>query len=542
LRPLKAARHALLREPDVDGASRTPMAPALRKAVLRVLSHYDNHLREVLTSLVDGVERTAAELVRRQDALHEGTSLGELDVLRAELGQLAERQTRLGDQLVGTDGGVVRTRAELASQGRRVQELDDALAEEAAERGDQVNGVAERLDRLTLALNRTLDRIDSLESRVAAALRERDSRMDSGMHTAATAIRTADAVRRVMVREYERQDAGGKDVDEEYGAPTSLVLCDAGLMRLPASDEVMLPLLSSNGVWEPEVSALIDSLLEPDGVFVDVGAYVGYQTVRVLSRLGAAGAVVAVEPHAPAATLLRRNVEVNVSPSVARRLVVLESAAWDSSCDLAAEPARRGGVNVRPISGGPTPPSVDAIDSASAEDTEPAAGEAVNGHAPGAASGDATDAAGEGAEDGLDQGVALRDGGTVPATRLDRELEALPELRQMRLSVVKVDVPGCAHRALGGLVRLLRRDRPHVVCSFSVAATAALGDDPATVLREFTTWGYEPVLLGEQQPASPEQVLDAANGRDSITLWLQPREKLAAATPTDSVDRSTSRP
>jgi len=76
---------------------------------------------------------------------------------------------------------VVRVRAELAGQGRRIQELDDALADEAAERGDQVNGVAERLDRLTMALNRTLDRIDSLESRMAAALRERVRRFDEGV-------------------------------------------------------------------------------------------------------------------------------------------------------------------------------------------------------------------------------------------------------------------------------------------------------------------------------------------------------------------------
>jgi hypothetical protein len=516
------------------------MAPALRKAVLRVLSHYDNHLREVLTSLVDGAERTAAELARRQDELREGTSLGELDVLRAELGQLAERQARLGDQLVGTDGGVVRARAELAGQGRRIQELDDALADEAAERGDQVNGVAERLDRLTMALNRTLDRIDSLESRVVAALRERDSRLDSGLHAAVTAIRTTDALRRVIVREHERHDAGWQDADEEDGAPTSLVLCDAGLMRLPASDDVMLPLLSSNGVWEPEVSALIDSLLEPDGVFVDVGAYVGYQTVRVLSRLGVGGAVVAVEPYAPAATLLRRNVEVNVAPSVAQRLVVLESAAWDSSCDLAAEPARRGGVAVHPVPAGPTSLSAETTDGISAKAIESAAGEAVSGDVPG----DATEeVAGEdAAEDDLDQGVALRGRGTVPGTRLDRELEALPELREMRLSVVKVDVPGRAHRALGGLVRLLRRDRPHVVCSFSGSATAALGDDPAAVLREFSTWGYELVLLGERRPASPEQVLDAAIGRDSVTLWLQPREKLVAGTRTDSVDGRMSSP
>ncbi|NUT51853.1 MAG: hypothetical protein HOV94_31855, partial [Saccharothrix sp.] len=52
LKPLHAAKHALLRQPDVGTASRTPMAPQLRKVVLRVLDHYDNHMRDVLSSLV----------------------------------------------------------------------------------------------------------------------------------------------------------------------------------------------------------------------------------------------------------------------------------------------------------------------------------------------------------------------------------------------------------------------------------------------------------------------------------------------------------
>jgi hypothetical protein len=96
----------------------------------------------------------------------------------------------------------------------------------------------------------------------------------------------------------------------------------------------------------------------------------------------------------------------------------------------------------------------------------------------------------------------------------------------MRLSVVKVDAPGREHRALGGLVRLLRRDRPHVLCAFSPAAISDLGDDPITVLREFRTWGYDLVPLDQQRVVSPEEVLEAsAGGSRSSTLWLRPRGK-----------------
>jgi FkbM family methyltransferase len=248
------------------------------------------------------------------------------------------------------------------------------------------------------------------------------------------------------------------------------VLTDVGLLRLPADDAFMLPLLSSNGVWEPELSELIDSLVEPDGIFLDVGAYIGYQTVRMLSRLGTSGAVVAVEPSPAAMELLKHNVDVNLPDRIAERLVVVEAAAWESAGELRGEPALTGGLSVEPL-----------------------------------------------AEDSPAEGQRVR------ATRLDKELEERPELQGMSLSVVRVDAPGRGHRALAGLVRLLRKDRPHVFLEFSASATEGFGDDPVTVLKEFRMWGYDLVPVATRQPALPEQIVSAMEGLRSITLWLRPR-------------------
>jgi FkbM family methyltransferase len=499
LAPLHAARHALLRRPDVSAASRTPMAPALRKAVLRVLSHYDHHVREVLSTLVDGIERTATELVHQQQLVREGSGVDEWALLRAELEELADRQNRLDDTLTGTDDGVVRVRADIAGLGRRLREAEDAVVNEAAKRGQQVETLAERIDKLTGALDRTLDRIDSLEETVAEVLRERDRKLESGMRTAAHALQTADALRRVVVREHERHGAAAPSVR------SSVVVCDAGLLRLPAEDGVMLPLLSSNGVWEPELSALIDSLVEPGGIFVDVGAYVGYHTVRVASRLGTSGAVVAVEPCATAATLLRHNVEVNVPPAAAQRLVLLDAAAWDTSGPLLGEDALTGGLTVHPASrvenhnSSPDVAAGDAADPTDSVDPPP------DGQASDTTEGDQAH--------------------TVRAVRLDKELEGMPALDGLHLSVVRVDVPGRGHRALGGLVRLLRRDRPHVFCQFSPGAMTEFGDDPAVVLREFRTWGYELMLLDGQQSLSPDELLAALDPARATTLWLRPKTR-----------------
>lgn len=472
LGPLRSARHVLLRQPDVDVGYKIPMAPALRKAVLRVLAHYDDHLRIVLGTLVDGMERTAEELVARQDAGSAGGEIAELNLVAEQLDQLTERIAHLDDRLIGIDDGALRVRADVTGQSRRLAEVEDAVVGEAAKHAKQVVVLADRLDNLTEVLDRTLDRMGELEARVSTVLRENDSRTEVGLEAAIQSLKASDALRRVVLREHERRAGDHPDGLPADQPPSALVLSDAGLLRLPADDGVMLPLLSSNGVWEPELSRLIDSLVEPGGIFVDIGAYVGYHTLRVLSRLGTSGAVVAVEPHVEATNLLRHNVSINVSEAVAERLTVIPAAAWDTAGVLAAEPAMTGGVQLRPL-----PPE------------------------------------------------SPPEGVTVPAVRLDREFENVESLRGMPLAVVKVDVPGRSHRALGGLVRLLRRDRPHVFLSFSVGQTSEAGDDPVTVLREFDTWGFDVLLIGATEPSTPQEIVTATEGQHSSTLWLRPRGK-----------------
>jgi FkbM family methyltransferase len=501
LLPLRSARHVLLREPDVAVGHKIPMAPALRKAVLRVLNHYDAHMRTVLGTLVDGMERTVEEVVARQDDSGGGGELAELRLVSEQLDRMTERVAHLDDRLIGVDDGALRARADLTGQSRRLAEVEDAVVGEAAKRNKQLAMVTDRMDRLTEVLDRTLDRMAELDSRVGTVLREHDSRGEVGLRAASQALQASDALRRVVLRDHERRDAEHPDALLADQPPSSLVLSDAGLLRLPSDDGVMLPLLSSNGVWEPNLTALIDSLVEPDGVFLDIGAYVGYHTLRVLSRLGTSGAVVAVEPSIEATKLLRYNVSVNVPEVVADRLVVVPAAAWDTAGVLAAEPAMTGGVLVRPMPSALLPNPLDGTAPPETTEVPPPSGP----------SGQATPS-------GPD---------TVPSVRLDREFEKVEGLRGMPLSVVKVDIPGRGHRALGGLVRLLRRDRPHVFCAFSAEQTAEIGDDPITVLREFDTWGFDVLLLGDTEPSTPQRIVEVNAGQHSTTLWLRPRGKPA---------------
>jgi FkbM family methyltransferase len=67
--------------------------------------------------------------------------------------------------------------------------------------------------------------------------------------------------------------------------------------------------LACDPSYDPGVASAIDGLTE--GTFLDIGANLGFFTVRAARRLGSRGHVVAIEPHPARFELLRTNVELN---------------------------------------------------------------------------------------------------------------------------------------------------------------------------------------------------------------------------------------
>jgi FkbM family methyltransferase len=65
------------------------------------------------------------------------------------------------------------------------------------------------------------------------------------------------------------------------------------------------------GVWEPDVSHVIQQNLKNGDVFVDIGANIGYDTLLASTRVGAAGGVVAIEASPRTFALLARNLALN---------------------------------------------------------------------------------------------------------------------------------------------------------------------------------------------------------------------------------------
>lgn len=79
------------------------------------------------------------------------------------------------------------------------------------------------------------------------------------------------------------------------------------------------------GVWEPDVSHVIQQNLKNGDVFVDIGANIGYDTLLASSRVGAAGRVVAIEASPRTFALLQRNLALNPAASNVRAVNVAVS-------------------------------------------------------------------------------------------------------------------------------------------------------------------------------------------------------------------------
>ncbi|MGH3930313.1 MAG: FkbM family methyltransferase, partial [Pseudonocardiaceae bacterium] len=226
-------------------------------------------------------------------------------------------------------------------------------------------------------------------------------------------------------------------------------------------DQVVRPWIEYHRSWEKREADLLAELAgRRPGTFLDVGAHIGYHTVRLIRRVSVPRVVV-VEPQPGLVELLRANV---ARAGTATELTILQAAAWDRDGSVAIQQFEEGN------------------------------------------SGDVR--------------VVADDAGQIRAVRLD----GVPEVRDGEVTLVKVDLQGRDHRALAGLRTVLLRDRPNVLCEFCPEAIEELGDDPLEVLEGYRALGYLLCDLdGTTQAVAGELVTRARTAREGfVTVWLQP--------------------
>ena len=451
---LTRSRDALLSRSQPGGASRNPAAPLLRTAVQRALGHHDHHERVVLAAVVDDVEHALLAVhTRVADLEIDTTTARRVDVLERELHRCTERSNQ-----------------ERAARQQDVAGLETATAELHSLVADLVGRVA--------ATERELDGAGA-QAR-AAVLRSDELAVTVGTTAATTAALDGKTVRMFTDRDRARDvEAPGRARDRALvvGLATAAearpvepgqrwVTCDVGVISVP-EDDVFLPWLRAYRSWEVEEAALIAELLVDGTTFLDVGAHVGYHTLKALAGVDRGLRAVAVEADADLAVHLRRNVD---GAGLSAAVEVVELAAWDVGTTLVLH---RGGTR-NSGDNRVLPPTARAAD-ATVE---------------------------------------------VQGRPLD---DVLVATGSSRVSVIKTDLQGADHRALRGLRTVLAEHRPHVVCEFDPSDVSALGDDPAAVLTELRRDGTELCGLDGTvlRDADVWRAVDSSS-TGFTTLWVRP--------------------
>lgn len=96
-------------------------------------------------------------------------------------------------------------------------------------------------------------------------------------------------------------------------------------LQLHSQDELVSKTMSALGEWEPVETAIVSEILQPDDLFIDVGANIGYYSVLGSRLVGPDGVVIALEPENTNFQLFKKNIILNQVTNV----TVHNSAAGD---------------------------------------------------------------------------------------------------------------------------------------------------------------------------------------------------------------------
>jgi FkbM family methyltransferase len=228
------------------------------------------------------------------------------------------------------------------------------------------------------------------------------------------------------------------------------------------------------GRYEPQETVLATQILEPGMTALDVGANWGYFTLVCAHLVGAAGMVVALEPHPRLASTLRDNVRSNDLAQV--RVLELGAAAATGVASFVDYPSDGGNLGLSRMT--------------------------------------------EGAERADFSGVTVA---------LDDLLDQIvkPQHGQLLFSVVdlvKIDVEGTEHDVLEGMVRgLAARRYRYVLLECHPHALARRGASLESCVRPLTAAGYAGWLIDHSPSAHRRSAAGKATVRDLLMPWRASR-------------------
>jgi FkbM family methyltransferase len=229
-------------------------------------------------------------------------------------------------------------------------------------------------------------------------------------------------------------------------APTRIQVERGVSFHLDPRDLVPITILRT-GVWQPEIWNSLAPSLPPGAVFLDVGAHIGYFSIKAAVRVGKTGRVVAFEPNPGTLKELNDNVKANRTENV----IVEPIACTDREqmLTLYAAPELNTGAS-----------------SLSRENASVSVDEAPRAYA-------------------------------VRGRPID---DVVRELNLTRVDAIKIDVEGAELSVLRGTLDTLRRFHPKLVIEVIASQLATFHTTPDEVVSLIKSAGY---TLG--RPLNPEE-------------------------------------
>jgi FkbM family methyltransferase len=262
------------------------------------------------------------------------------------------------------------------------------------------------------------------------------------------------------------------------GALTEEVQVDGFSITIDPADWAVGATIAAVRSYEPEVTAVVRSLIGPGAGFVDVGANIGWFSLLAGSIVGPSGTVIAVEPNLRNCDLLRTSRAINRFD----RIDVVAGAASDAGGWLALETDASNG---RVIPLGPVTGRTEAVPCSYA----------------------------------------------VPAFTLD---QLLADRNVERVDAMKVDVEGVEARVFAGAEQLLANQHPPVVFEWFPVALRSTGDvDPTVPLAMLRAHGYAIAVVGH--PSADALPADHGLSNDEI-------ERIRLASGRENLDLLARRP
>lgn len=86
-------------------------------------------------------------------------------------------------------------------------------------------------------------------------------------------------------------------------------------MRLDPFDKVTLTILAQ-GTWEPRTWQEMQAHIPEGGTFIDVGAHVGWYSLKAAKKVGPKGRVISIEPNPETIPSLKENIRANRDESI----------------------------------------------------------------------------------------------------------------------------------------------------------------------------------------------------------------------------------